>query len=376
VAVFAKAGKGSIPILTGLRKGIVALGMGMKAMFLSPIGLAIAAIAALVIGLKLLYDRSEKFRSIVHKLGEALAMVFGPIMRVGGAVIGWLGDRFGDLSKALGIVGDEADENLAGDIPDAAAAAVTGIRSIVDETKTLREMFKPAGVDATEDFLAALGLSEDAINAVTDTLLDTVGADATTKFKSITDRAYAALVPQARDTIFAEAKAMAEIVEEGGAALTDAAKEAGLTQAQYVERAKQKWAEAEARMKLYSDRVGGAIRKARELGQTELAAMDRTRAHVGHVHEIRDAWNEAHDASQRYYSGILGGALFVPPSRWDREERPMPPPAAGGGGDVYLTQHNVLPEGSTQEIAAAVQSSTLDGITEAFRQQARRLAYS
>ncbi|HEV8654489.1 MAG TPA: hypothetical protein VGR85_03135, partial [Candidatus Limnocylindria bacterium] len=376
VAVFAKAGKGSIPILTGLRKGIVALGMGMKAMFLSPIGLAIAAIAILVIGLKLLYDRSENFRKIVHKVGEALMLVFGPILRAGGAVLGWLGDRLGDVAKALGIVGDEADENLGEDIPDAAAAAVNAIKSIGEQTDALRDKFKPAGVDATADFLATLGVDQAAINKVLDTIYDTVGADTQTRFRKITDQAYARIQKEARDAIFAEADAMAEIVEDGGNALNEAAKEAGLTQAQYVERAKQKTAEAQARLELWTKGVKSAIDQARALGQSELAAMDRMRLHVDKVHDIRDAWNEARDASQRYYSGILGGAPFTPPSRWDREERPMPPPAAGGGGDVYLTQNNTLPEGSTQEIAAAVQSSTLDGITEAFRQQARRLAYA
>lgn len=64
------------------------------AMEANPIGLIIVAVVALVVGLVLLYKKSEKFREIVHKVGE-----------IGRKAIGWVVDAIGDL---VGWVKDKA----------------------------------------------------------------------------------------------------------------------------------------------------------------------------------------------------------------------------------------------------------------------------
>ena len=216
---FIKPAKGAIPVLTGLKGAVTALGFALKGLFLNPLGLAVLAIAAVVIGLKLLYDRSEKFRAVVHKLGEALMNIFGPIMRVGGAVLAWLGDRLGDVGEALGIVGDEADENLGEAIPEGAAIAGAAIRGIADEVSELREKFKTAGAADTEDFLKMLvGTDEAGINGILDALYDTIGADAPARFRKVTDVAYAQIQKTARDSIFEEAEVEAPTTPAGFAA--------------------------------------------------------------------------------------------------------------------------------------------------------------
>lgn len=377
VATWAKAGKGSIPVLSGLRSALGLLGIALKGLFLNPIGLAVIAIAGLIFGLKLLYDRSERFREIVGRLGEALLRVFGPVLRVGGAILGWIGDRLGDVALALGLVGDAADENLGQTIPNAAEDAKEAIKGIGPQIDALRGKFKPAGVDATADFLKSLGVDDAQINEVLDTIYDTVGGTAQSRFTKITDQAYARIQKEARDSIFAEADAMADIVKKGGDDLLDAAAASGMSVADYMTTAQQKTKEAQGRLELWTQGVGGAIQKARELGQTELvdtAARERLTAEILHVHDLRDAWDAARAAAWSYNGAVVPsrgvfGPQFIP------QPPPGLPPSLGAStrtGGVTVVQTNHFAGGGSPALADQVKGATLDGVTQAYAIQAAR----
>jgi hypothetical protein len=373
VATFAKAGQGATPVLTGLRSGITLLGGALKGLFLNPIGIAILAAAALAIGLKLLYDRSEGFRRIVNAVGDALRRVFGPIL-------GWLGDRLGDLGKALGLVGDDAEQNLGEDFADGAAKAKSAIKSIAGEVKDLNEMFKPAGADQTEKFLAAIGADPALISSALDALYNTVGADQATRFRKVTDRAFKALSEQFESSdAYKEAKenlknalAMSEVD------FSKLAASLGKSPAQYMAELKRNSADADRLLEHYQAQLEAAITKARENGQTELEAATlaaaRVSDHIRDLHNVRDAWAEADGAALSYYQDVLRGG---PP-----RATPMSPAnrALQNGGEIggralsVVVNQSLAYSGDTATMAAGAAGEVVDAVTEAMRQQLRRLA--
>jgi len=373
VATFAKAGQGATPVLSGLRSGITALGGALKGLFLNPIGIAILAVAALAIGLKLLYDRSEGFRRIVNAVGDALRRVFGPIL-------GWLGDRLGDLGKALGLVGDDAEQNLGEDFADGAAKAKTAIKSIGDEVKDLNEMFKPAGADQTEKFLAAIGADPALISAALDALYNTVGADQATRFRKVTDRAFKDLSEQFQSSdAYKEAKenlknalAMSEVD------FSKLAASLGKSPAQYMAELKANSADADRLLEHYQAQLEAAITKARENGQTELEAATfaaaRVSDHIRDLHNVKQAWAEADSAALSYYQDVLRGGppRAMPMSPANRELQ--------GGGEIggralsVVVNQSLAYSGDTATMAAGAAGNVVDAVTEAMRQQLRRLA--
>ena len=373
VATFAKAGQGATPVLTGLRSGITLLGGALQGLFLNPIGIAILAVAALAIGLKLLYDRSEGFRRIVNAVGDALRRVFGPIL-------GWLGDRLGDLGKALGLVGDDAEQNLGEDFQDSAAKAKTAIKSIGDEVKDLNEMFKPAGADQTEKFLAAIGADPALISAALDALYNTVGADQATRFRKVTDRAFKDLSEQ-----FESSDAYKEAKENLKNALamteTDFAKLAaslGKSPAQYMAELKANSADADRLLEHYQSQLEAAISKAREHGQTELdeskLAAQRVSDHIEALHDLRAAWAEADEAAITYYKDVLRGGppRATPLSPLNRELQSGG--ELGGRGLSVVVNQSLAYSGDTAAMAAGAAGEVVDAVTEAMRQQLRRIA--
>jgi len=373
VATFARAGKGTVPVLTGLRTAVTLLGGALKALFLNPIGIAILAVAALAVGLKLLYDRSEGFRRIVNAVGDALRRVFGPILS-------WLGDRLGDLGKALGLVGDDAERNLGEDFEDSAARAKSAIRGIGDELSDLNEMFKPAGADQTEKFLQAIGADPALINSALDALYNTVGADQATRFRKVTDRAFKDLSEQ-----FEQSDAYKEAKENLRSALamseSDFAKlsaSLGKTPAQYMAELKRNSADADRLLEHYQAQLEAAIGKARERGQTELeeskAASQRVADHITALHDLRAAWADADEAAITYYRDVLRGGppRATPMSPLNRELQ--------SGGELparslsVVVNQSLAYSGDTRAMAAGAAGEVVDAVTEAMRQQLRRIA--
>ena len=372
IATFAKAGQGTTPVLSGLRSGITALGGALKLLFLNPIGIAILAVAALAIGLKLLYDRSEGFRRIVNAVGDALRRVFGPIL-------GWLGDRLGDLGKALGLVGDDAEQHLGEDFADGAAKAKSAIKSIGDEVKDLNEMFKPAGADQTEKFLQAIGADPALISAALDALYNTVGADQATRFRKVTDRAFKDLSTQ-----FASSDAYKEAKENLKNALSMSnvdfgklAASLGKSPAQYMAELKANSADADKLLEHYQAQLEAAIAKARENGQTELQlakdAAGRVSDHIRALNDVRVAWNEADSAARAYYLGVLRGVPRQTPISPANRELQNGGALSGGGLSVVVNQ-SLAYSGDTATMAAGAAGEVVDAVTEAMRQQLRRLA--
>lgn len=135
------------PLLPMLMSGFQAVGGGLLTALLSPIGLVIAAVAALAAGAYFLYQKWEPFRNLVDKIGSALLQfgilaakvsflpmiigakmvhavwekvvsLFGSITELLGPVFDWLaqkmssivsaiGSFLGPIAKVAGIVGGE-----------------------------------------------------------------------------------------------------------------------------------------------------------------------------------------------------------------------------------------------------------------------------
>ena len=372
VAAFAKAGNGAVPVLTGLRSGITLLGGALKLLFLNPVGIAILAVAALAIGLKLLYDRSEGFRRIVNAVGDALRRVFGPIL-------GWLGDRLGDLGRALGLVGNDATD-MGADFKIAGEVSTTAIKGIGDEVHDLNEMFKPAGADQTEKFLQAIGADPALISSALDALYNTVGADQATRFKKVTDRAFKDLSTQFESSdAYKEAKEnLKNALSMSNVDFGKLAASLGKTPAQYMAELKANSADADRLLEHYQSQLEAAISKARENGQTELdqakLASTRVSDHIRDLHDLKQAWAEADTAAITYYQDVLRGGppRATPMSPANRELQ--------SGGDLggrslsVVVNQSLAYSGDTATMAAGAAGEVVDAVTEAMRQQLRRIA--
>lgn len=73
--------------------------------FAAPFILVGAAIAALVIGFKLLYDHVEGFRNLVNLLITVLKVSFQGAVQGAGVILGWLGDHVGFLGQIFAAFG-------------------------------------------------------------------------------------------------------------------------------------------------------------------------------------------------------------------------------------------------------------------------------
>jgi tape measure domain-containing protein len=89
-----------------MSKGLKLLGGSLKTLFANPVGIAVLAIAALAIGIKTAYDRSETFRNIVAQIGSNLKSIFGPVLN---GII----KLFGSLRDSLGLTGSGFNKFLA-----------------------------------------------------------------------------------------------------------------------------------------------------------------------------------------------------------------------------------------------------------------------
>ena len=378
---FAKAGAGTTPVLTGLKGAITGVGSALKLLFLNPVGLAIVAVVLLVAGLKILYNHSEAFRKIVHAIGNALMQVLGPALKLVGGILGWIGEKLGGLAHELGVAGDSADA-MGQDFTAAAGEAKTAIRSIGDQLIDLNKMFRPAAADKTEQFLKALGADPDLINQALDALYNTVGADQATRFKKVTDRAYKQLTEEADKAILEEAaanlKAAADMTEADFAKL---AKSLGKTPFEYMAELKQQYADAEKVAAHYNAQIAKGIVDARNLGQAELDAGNRMTAHLKAIDALQAGWDRARAAADYYYRGVLSQTFPSAPGTNRGEPHDVAPFAIGtqnpGGGSPHVSfvvNQNLTYSGDTAAMASGAADEAVDGLTEALRQQQRRLA--
>ena len=78
------------------------LGTAMKAMFLSPLGLAIVALGAFAGALSLAYKYSQPFRDAINNIAKAFSSVFGPAISNSDGKIKKFGDTVGGVMKSLG----------------------------------------------------------------------------------------------------------------------------------------------------------------------------------------------------------------------------------------------------------------------------------
>lgn len=78
------------------------LGTAMKAIFLSPLGLAIVTLGAFAGALSLAYKYSQPFRDAINNIAKAFSSVFGPAISNSDGKIKKFGDTVGDVMKSLG----------------------------------------------------------------------------------------------------------------------------------------------------------------------------------------------------------------------------------------------------------------------------------
>lgn len=75
---------------------VLSVGKALLTLLANPVGLVIAGVVLLGIGLYMLYKKSETFRSIVHRVGAALKAVFMPVLRATAAGAKVVGAALGD----------------------------------------------------------------------------------------------------------------------------------------------------------------------------------------------------------------------------------------------------------------------------------------
>ena len=75
-------------MLGKFKLAIIGVGKALTFLFANPIGIVILAVAALGIGLYMLYKRSETFRNVVHAIGSAIGEFFEPMIKRAAVTIG------------------------------------------------------------------------------------------------------------------------------------------------------------------------------------------------------------------------------------------------------------------------------------------------
>ncbi len=78
------------------------VGTALKALFISPLGLALLAIGALASALSLAYKYSKPFRDAIQKIGDAFNKVFNPATKKSSNGIKTFGDTVSNVMQAVG----------------------------------------------------------------------------------------------------------------------------------------------------------------------------------------------------------------------------------------------------------------------------------
>lgn len=395
-------------INAGFGKGIIAAGAGLgmfaknlfsttkgvqlfgTALRMNPIGLIITGVAALGVGLKILYDRFEGVRNVLNGIRDA-ARQFLP-------GFAFISDLAGDTAKSLGIMGDEAAET--GDdlteLGKKGAAAIFTITKAIEDSEAKRG---GAAVAETEEFLKRYGADDATITAVKEALLNVTGLTKDQRFKEALDQDYAAVESAIRKSILDPMeKTMADVRKMSEQEFAALAREAGRTPKQHMDALQRDMEATERRfehaMKNIQVAADNAL-KSTDLDKRTSGAMD---AHRSRIHTVRDAWNEARDAVDAYsIRANMGLAGILPTERT----------GGGGGGHLIAAYHSggvvartgpaallagetVLPRGVAPVtvapaitlnysgdggagIASRLAQDVVDITTETLRQQVRRL---
>lgn len=384
---------------------------------LSPVGLIVVGITALVAVFVILYKTVEPVRNLLNNLWEGFLKLLGPIGDVVKIVGGKAAEAFKGVTNTIGLTSDktkEATKDLA-KLGDAGVAAATKASTAFSRMNdALKAQFAPASAMSTRQLLESYGISETAIIETLDTIYDTVGASEATRTKKVTDVAYKTQAEQVRAEILGPIeKTIADVAAMSEEQLAKIAKAAGQTPTEYIDRTQKELADAQARFELFSKRMAEHTEQARHNAKSVQELMD---PHVKKIHDIKDAWNVARDAADLYANSLrnISGNITTSITRITREVREGDggTDTGGGGGNtgyadggwVKRTEMALVHQGeyvvprkdvgalggttvispsitlnytgngeADQSVAAAMASSVVDQVTEILRQQGRRV---
>lgn len=88
--------------IKNIKNGFNDLGVTIKAMFTTPLGLAFLAVSALVSAIALAYKYSKPFRDAISNIGKAFNSVFNPAISKSGGKIKTLGKDFSGVMQTVG----------------------------------------------------------------------------------------------------------------------------------------------------------------------------------------------------------------------------------------------------------------------------------
>ena len=149
-------------ILNGIKKvGIIIQGAFNAVMALNPITLIVIAVVALIAGFVLLYKKSETFRNLISKIGEAGKAAFDAIVNAVKLVV--------DKVKEIGAnIWDWITEKLS-----AAKDKITGIWNTIKEAvKTGIDKVKEIGAKIWDWITEKLSAAKDKITGIWDTIVE------------------------------------------------------------------------------------------------------------------------------------------------------------------------------------------------------------
>lgn len=385
-------------------------------MALNPIGLVIIGVTALVALFVIAYAKIEPFRNAVNALWAAFVKLIGPLGDFIKMIGGTLGDALGSTAKAIGLVDDktkESTKDMGNFGVEGAAAAAKTQSAFTRMYSALKDQFKADGSDEAEQFLKSLGLDEATINERLDALNDTVGASEATRFEKMTDVAYDKLATKAKATIMGPiTKTLEDFTNLNATEQAKVSAAHGKSVDEYKAQIDRQYTDAEARLKHYTDLIASDIYKAREQAQGFAKIVD---PHVVAVHALRDAWEEAKNSVYRYNSAIVNipssfstpsGSIFngggggggggqqlangfegvvSSPTVFTVGEAgpeymsvvPLGGKRPGSGGNVTISPSitlNYSGSGTADaSTAASMAADVIDQVTEALRQQSRRV---
>jgi len=372
--------------LVSTTKGVHLFGIALR---LTPLGLLITGLTLLGVGLKVAYDRFEGVRNVVAGLGDVLKRVIPGFQFIAGLA--------GDAAKALGLVGDEASET-GDDLGAMGERGKQGIFSIRDAIAEVSAAFDQTGeARSVETFLKRYGADKETIDTVKAALMNMTGLTQDQQFKEGLDQDYEAIRAGIERSILepvTKARAdIAKMTEEDFAAL---AKAAGRVPEAHMRELRKEWEAEEARFKHVMANIGLVADNALKSTDLNKKVSPALTEHRNRIHELRDAWNEARFAADAYGTRIgtvAGGWLNPLPFIHGDRGSAMPEMATGGvvertGVALVHQGETVLPAGSSPVsvamtlnysgdgaagMAERMASDVLDAVTEALRQQNRRI---
>lgn len=319
-----------LPALTGIIGAVGKAGgfaaVGVRAFSLALRAIPFVAMATLAyVGARAIGELVERFDGFK----KAFAVTpFGALF----LTLQGLKDKFGALIPDMGKAGATAAET-AKDFSKLGAAGKDAVFTVGGALTKMREMFKPSGVDMTEDFLKSIGADPELIRQARDAFYNEIGADEATRFKKNTDRAYKIVTESFKESdAYREAHdSLKNAIEMTEADFAAAARTLGKKPSDYMAELKQNVADVDKNLEHFSANIGKAIENARKSTTTNADSIRNVSDHAGRVHAVRDAWREATQALDEYNTRTarLPGGFLHQPARG----------SGGGGGGELLQMH-------------------------------------